>query len=255
MAAGGGDRGARGDRGLARLVRHPSGSRNRRAAPKDILRGAAAGVALAIEGKLAAIAERLPTEHNVRFDADGPQAGPLGGLLYRPESGAPAELPETFAAAEALQFQRDDRAGAAALYRELARSAVTGPGRGARQARRGVPKTGRPTRLCAPTTSSRSSAPWTSTGSRPSSSRGRCAAGCSRRAGTPRNYGARRLPSRRCSPPDTFPSIGRHSGFTGPVERVGRRTATRLRARPDRRALDCGGCGARTRFPRQAGGS
>lgn len=99
---------------------------------QDALRGAAARLALAIEGRLGGIEERLATEYGVTLEHDGPVPGPIGHVLYRPELRTAVEptAPE-LALAEALEYQQKDLAGAAAAYRRLTLSPDARIGAGA----------------------------------------------------------------------------------------------------------------------------
>ncbi len=82
----------------------------------------------------------------VLVDQAGLEAYPAGHLLYYPSLPAPSGPEEkVFAAGEAMELQRNDPAGASAVYRELARSSDAGTRAGALlRLARSLRKSGRP---------------------------------------------------------------------------------------------------------------
>lgn len=90
---------------------------------RENLEVAAGRLALAIDGRLRDIEEQLARGSGIRLTADGLEL-PFGAtMLYGPADLAPEPVPAaSFASAEALEFERQDLAGAAAAYRALAKS-------------------------------------------------------------------------------------------------------------------------------------
>ena len=90
---------------------------------RESLEIAAGRLALALDSRLRDIEERLASGAGIRFTGDGLEARRDSALLYGPvEAAAETPSPNAFTEAEALEFQRQDFAAAAAAYRALAYS-------------------------------------------------------------------------------------------------------------------------------------
>lgn len=93
---------------------------------REALEYAGGRLALAMEGKLANIEEKLAQGRGIRFTPGGLEPGAGFSILYQPQPATIANLPDSvFAEAEALEYQRKDLAAAAKAYRRLADSACT----------------------------------------------------------------------------------------------------------------------------------
>jgi signal transduction histidine kinase len=91
---------------------------------RETLEVAAGRLAIAIDGRLGDIEEQLARGTGIRFTPGG-LAAPLGvRLLYGPEEPLGPPSPLSFPNADALEFQRNNLAGAAEAYRSLAESLV-----------------------------------------------------------------------------------------------------------------------------------
>jgi signal transduction histidine kinase len=90
---------------------------------RESLEVAAGRLALAIDGRLSDIEEQLARGSGIRLTANGLEAPRGSALLYGPAN-IPVEAvtAAVFASADALEFQRQDLAAAAAAYRALAES-------------------------------------------------------------------------------------------------------------------------------------
>jgi signal transduction histidine kinase len=90
---------------------------------RDTLRGAAARLALALEGQSASVEDQLAEINTARFIRDELRPGSLGALLYRPDLKTSDRSPDDiFAEADALEFQHRDASAAASAYASLAQS-------------------------------------------------------------------------------------------------------------------------------------
>ncbi len=98
------------------LQQDRAGERRRRA---ENLRLDARRLSLAVEGRLTAVEDQLATGEGIRFTNEGFGAG----VLYQPRTAPAPPVPlDLFRETEAMEFQRNDFAGAARNYRRFARS-------------------------------------------------------------------------------------------------------------------------------------